>query len=397
MAPLPPCRTRVTGSTKQVVRTTKPEAYARPPSGVEPAASPYDRRLGHGGDDGSPHGAIATCARSPRPTSTCTSPGRCGTRRCSSWPSATASPCPTAWSRTGRRSSRPPTRRAGSGSSASTTSRARCCARPTTYAAWCSRQPRTTSQTAGGGSRSRSTRVGTPPASAASPPSPTWCSTASATPPSAPGCGMAVVIAANRTRHPLDARTLARLAGQYAGRGVVGFGLSNDERRGRHRRVRRRPSRSPSAPGCCSRRTVASCAGPSTSGSAWTSCTPTGSGHGVRAAEDPALLDRIVEAGVALEVCPVSNVALGVYSDLTSVPLPQLIAAGRHDRARRRRSAALRLAAGRPVRHDARRPRARRRHPGRARAQLLRGVAGTRRAGAPRAPAEIDAWLADRS
>src|SRR3954463_844108 len=49
----------------------------------------------------------------------------------------------------------------------------------------------------------------------------------------ATGVGMAVVIAANRTRHPLDARTLARLAGQYAGRGVVGFGLSNDERRGR--------------------------------------------------------------------------------------------------------------------------------------------------------------------
>ena len=46
------------------------------------------------------------------------------------------------------------------------------------------------------------------------------------------GIEVAVVIAANRTRHPLDARTLARLAAQYAGRGVVGFGLSNDERRG---------------------------------------------------------------------------------------------------------------------------------------------------------------------
>src|SRR5829696_6550707 len=33
------------------------------------------------------------------------------------------------------------------------------------------------------------------------------------------GLRMAVVIAANRTRHPLDARTLARLAAQYAGRG----------------------------------------------------------------------------------------------------------------------------------------------------------------------------------
>ena len=37
---------------------------------------------------------------------------------------------------------------------------------------------------------------------------------------------MAVVIAASRTRHPLDARTLARLAAQYVDRGVVGFGLS---------------------------------------------------------------------------------------------------------------------------------------------------------------------------
>ncbi|HWU20558.1 MAG TPA: adenosine deaminase, partial [Nocardioides sp.] len=51
-------------------------------------------------------------------------------------------------------------------------------------------------------------------------------------------------------------------------------------------------------------------------------------GHGVRAAEDARLLDRVVERGVALEVCPTSNVALGVYSDLTSVPLPTLLAAG---------------------------------------------------------------------
>jgi adenosine deaminase len=51
-------------------------------------------------------------------------------------------------------------------------------------------------------------------------------------------------------------------------------------------------------------------------------------GHGVRVAEDPELLERVVQRGVPLEVCPVSNVALGVYSDLTSVPLPQLLAAG---------------------------------------------------------------------
>ena len=49
----------------------------------------------------------------------------------------------------------------------------------------------------------------------------------------ATGLGIAVIIASNRTRHPMDARTLARLAGQYVDQGVVGFGLSNDERRWR--------------------------------------------------------------------------------------------------------------------------------------------------------------------
>ena len=51
-------------------------------------------------------------------------------------------------------------------------------------------------------------------------------------------------------------------------------------------------------------------------------------GHGVRSVEDPALLAEVVERDIALEICPVSNVALGVYSDLTSVPLPELLAAG---------------------------------------------------------------------
>src|SRR3954447_25062108 len=141
------------------------------------------------------------------------------------------------------------------------------------------------------------------------------------------GLGMAVVIAANRTRHPLDARTLARLAGPYAGRGVVGFGLSNDERRGNtadfssafHIAERAGLLLAPHG---------GELRGPEHIRVCLDSLGADRLGHGVRAAEDPALLDRIVEAGVALEVCPVSNVALGVYSDLTSVPLPTLLAAG---------------------------------------------------------------------
>lgn len=141
------------------------------------------------------------------------------------------------------------------------------------------------------------------------------------------GLGMAVVIAANRTRHPLDARTLARLAGQYTGRGVVGFGLSNDERRGRTGEFAGAFAIAERA-GLLLAPHGGELRGPEHIRVCLDELHADRLGHGVRAAEDPELLDRIVQAGVALEVCPVSNVALGVYSDLTSVPLPQLLAAG---------------------------------------------------------------------
>jgi adenosine deaminase len=51
-------------------------------------------------------------------------------------------------------------------------------------------------------------------------------------------------------------------------------------------------------------------------------------GHGVRCVEDPRVLAQVVDSGVTLEVCPVSNVALGVYAALEEVPIPELLAAG---------------------------------------------------------------------
>jgi adenosine deaminase len=51
-------------------------------------------------------------------------------------------------------------------------------------------------------------------------------------------------------------------------------------------------------------------------------------GHGVRSAEDPALLDELARRGTVLEVCPGSNVALGLYPDRAAHPLHRLIAAG---------------------------------------------------------------------
>lgn len=141
------------------------------------------------------------------------------------------------------------------------------------------------------------------------------------------GLGMGVMIAANRTRHPLDARTLARLAGQYASRGVVGFGLSNDERRGSTPEFAR-AFEIASRAGLLLAPHGGELLGPDHVRVCLDELRADRLGHGVRVAEDPALLERIVADGVSLEVCPVSNVALGVYPSLGSVPLPQLLEAG---------------------------------------------------------------------
>ena len=55
---------------------------------------------------------------------------------------------------------------------------------------------------------------------------------------------------------------------------------------------------------------------------------PTRLGHGVRTSEDPALLDSVVAAGISLEVCPASNVCLGVYRTPEDVPLVVLLEHG---------------------------------------------------------------------
>jgi adenosine deaminase len=51
-------------------------------------------------------------------------------------------------------------------------------------------------------------------------------------------------------------------------------------------------------------------------------------GHGVRCLEDPALVAHLRAQQIPLEVCPSSNVCLGVAPSLAAHPLPRLIEAG---------------------------------------------------------------------
>jgi adenosine deaminase len=141
------------------------------------------------------------------------------------------------------------------------------------------------------------------------------------------GVGVRLVVAANRTRPPWEAEQLARLAARYRDGGVVGFGLSNDERVGRAEdfakafRIAREhgliavPHAGELLGAVAVRRTLEE-------------LRPRRIGHGVRAAEDAAVMAALADARVACEVCPASNVALGVFEGHEAVPLRPLEDAG---------------------------------------------------------------------
>jgi adenosine deaminase len=143
----------------------------------------------------------------------------------------------------------------------------------------------------------------------------------------ATGVGIGVIVAANRTKHPLEARTLARLAAQYAGRGVTGFGLSDDERRGSAHdfapafRIAERAGLLLVPHG-------GELAGPASVAACLDYLHADRIGHGIRAAEDPALVKRLAAEGITCEVCPSSNIALGIAPAPSQVPLRLLFEAG---------------------------------------------------------------------
>lgn len=139
--------------------------------------------------------------------------------------------------------------------------------------------------------------------------------------------GIGIIIAANRTRHPLDARTLARLAAQYAGQGVIGFGLSNDERRGPAADFER-AFRIAERAGLLLAPHAGELVGAGSVTASLDLLHANRLGHGVRSVEDPRVVERLVAMGVACEVCPLSNVSLGVTPDEESVPVRVLFEAG---------------------------------------------------------------------
>lgn len=140
------------------------------------------------------------------------------------------------------------------------------------------------------------------------------------------GVWTGAIVSIDRGAGPAHALESARLAARFAGRGVVAVGLVADERG------------NPVA-GAAEAFAVARDAGLGVVPHAGELAGPeevrsalelgaTRIQHGIRAAEDPRVLDLLAESGVCLDVCPTSNVILDVAPSLEEHPLPTLLEAG---------------------------------------------------------------------
>ncbi|MDI1462653.1 adenosine deaminase [Catellatospora sp. KI3] len=142
----------------------------------------------------------------------------------------------------------------------------------------------------------------------------------------AAGDQVGVILVASWAGPPEQAVRMAELAARYAGRGVVGFGLSNDERRGRVEDF------VPAFRVAAEAGLIAVPHGGFFEG-AWhvRACVEqlgaARVGHGLTAHADPATVELLAERGVALEICPTSYPPLGV-AELAGLPLRSLLAAG---------------------------------------------------------------------
>jgi adenosine deaminase len=141
------------------------------------------------------------------------------------------------------------------------------------------------------------------------------------------GLGAGLIVSADRTADPAEAVELARVAARFAGRGVVGFGLANDEA-GRPPEPFAEAFALARDAGLLSVPHGGELAGPESVRGCLDACRAHRVMHGIRAVEDPRLVDRLVEEGIYLDVCPSSNLALSVVPSIAAHPLRALIDAG---------------------------------------------------------------------
>jgi len=141
------------------------------------------------------------------------------------------------------------------------------------------------------------------------------------------GVGFGLTMEAQRQADPSVVEDLARFAARYAGRGVHALGLTGDELVAPASVFAKAFAIARDA-GLTSAPHAGELAGPWTVRAVVEELGATRVAHGVRAVEDPAVLEFLASRGVSLDVCPTSNVLLGVAPSLAEHPLPRLLEAG---------------------------------------------------------------------
>ena len=139
--------------------------------------------------------------------------------------------------------------------------------------------------------------------------------------------GVGVMIAAERTVDPAIAVEQAQIAAKRTDRGVVSFGLANDEAIGPPEPFAEAFAIAKDA-GLISAPHAGELAGPASVLGALDALGADRLQHGVRAIEDPELVRRLADSAIVLDVCPTSNLLLSVYESMAEHPLPQLLEAG---------------------------------------------------------------------
>lgn len=122
---------------------------------------------------------------------------------------------------------------------------------------------------------------------------------------------------------PDKARETARCAVETAGDFITGFGIAGDELAGKPKDFAYAFDMARES-GLRLTAHAGEWGGPQSIRDALADLKVERIGHGVRAIEDLALVDELAEKGVVLEVCPGSNIALGVFPAWRKHPIAEL-------------------------------------------------------------------------
>jgi len=134
------------------------------------------------------------------------------------------------------------------------------------------------------------------------------------------------IVCAMRQHNVEDNLELARVAGKFAGRGVVGFDLAGDEMR--YPAAPHRPAFEAARAAGLHLTCHAGEAGEPASVEEALGLGVERIAHGVIGAREPRIVERIRSDGVVLDLCPTANWKCKAVASLAEHPLPRLVRAG---------------------------------------------------------------------